>query len=304
MYYSAFLNYLKAEMNKSENTVRAYRSDLDSFRRFLGAELGKADNPADVTLADIRLWISYEAQRGIKNTSLARRETTLRTFYHYLKRRHGLEIDPTANLRGPKLEKALPSFVPQNEICAIIDSYDASESTDVFSAVRNELIVTMLYTTGMRAAELVGLKDVDVDTSRGELKVLGKRNKERIIPFGEELREMISHYRDIRSTSVPQTGTDAFFVRDNGDPVYYGLVYRTVRSVLDSANVKSSRRSPHTLRHSFATDMLNNGADLAAVQKLLGHASLATTQRYTHLSYRELQKNYKLAHPRAQKKEN
>ena len=187
MYYSAFLNYLKAEMNKSENTVRAYRSDLDSFRRFLGAELGKADNPADVTLADIRLWISYEAQRGIKNTSLARRETTLRTFYHYLKRRHGLEIDPTANLRGPKLEKALPSFVPQNEICAIIDSYDASESTDVFSAVRNELIVTMLYTTGMRAAELVGLKDVDVDTSRGELKVLGKRNKERIIPFGEEI---------------------------------------------------------------------------------------------------------------------
>ena len=145
---------------------------------------------------------------------------------------------------------------------------------------------------------------ITVDTSRGELKVLGKRNKERIIPFGEELREMISHYRDIRSTSVPQTGTDAFFVRDNGDPVYYGLVYRTVRSVLDSANVKSSRRSPHTLRHSFATDMLNNGADLAAVQKLLGHASLATTQRYTHLSYRELQKNYKLAHPRAQKKEN
>jgi len=304
MYYSAFLNYLRAEMNKSENTIRAYRSDLDSFRRFLATELGKSDDPSGVTLADIRLWISYEAQRGIKSVSLARRETAVRTFYHYLKRRHGLEIDPTANLRGPKLEKSLPAFVPQNEIEAIIDSYDAAEDCSEFVTVRNELIVTMLYSTGMRAAELVGLKDIDVDTARCELKVLGKRNKERIIPFGEELREMITRYRNIRNTSVPATGTEAFFVRESGEAVYYGLVYRTVRSTLDTANVKASRRSPHTLRHSFATDMLNNGADLAAVQKLLGHASLATTQRYTHLSYRELQKNYKLAHPRAQKKEN
>ncbi len=303
MLYNAFINYLRAEMNKSESTVRAYRSDLDAFRRFLATELGKSDDPSGVTLADIRLWISYEAGRGLKNTSLARRETTLRSFSHYLLRRHGLQTDPTANLRGPKLDKPLPAFVPKDEIGAIIDTYGEEDGND-FDTVRNGLIVTMLYTTGMRAAELVGLKDVDVDTARGELKVLGKRNKERIIPFGEELREMIERYRQLRSAAVPDTGTDAFFVKKDGEKLYYGIVYRAVRSTLDSADVKASRRSPHTLRHSFATDMVNNGADLAAVQKLLGHASLATTQRYTHLSYRELQHNYKLAHPRAQKKEN
>ncbi len=303
MLYSAFFNYLSAEVNKSPATVRAYRSDLAAFRHFLGAELGKDDDPAGVTLADMRLWISYEAQRGLKGASLARRESSLRAFFHFLQRRYGLGVDPTANLRGPKLDKPLPAFVPRDEITSIIDSYGGDEASDDFETVRNDLIVTMLYTTGMRAAELVGLRDVAVNTDTGELKVLGKRNKERIIPFGEELRQMITHYRQLRDNLVPDGGFGAFFVRESGDPLYYGLVYKIVRTTLDAADVKASRRSPHTLRHSFATDMLNNGADLAAVQKLLGHASLATTQRYTHLSYRELKKNYQLAHPRALKKD-
>ncbi len=303
MLYHAFFNYLSAEVNKSSATVRAYRSDLDAFRHFLGAELGKSDDPREVTLADMRLWISQGAQQGLKSTTLARRESSLRAFFHFLQRRYGIEVDPTDNLRGPKLEKVLPSFVPRDEIEAIIDGYGSDVDNEDFETVRNDLIVTMLYTTGMRAAELVGLKDVAVDTRAGELKVLGKRNKERIIPFGDELKAMITHYRQIRDKVVPDCSSGAFFVRVGGEAIYYGLVYKAVRSALDEANVKSSRRSPHTLRHSFATDMLNNGADLAAVQKLLGHASLATTQRYTHLSYRELKKNYQLAHPRALKKE-
>ncbi|MDE6131284.1 MAG: tyrosine-type recombinase/integrase, partial [Muribaculaceae bacterium] len=158
----------------------------------------------------------------------------------------------------------------------------------------------MFYTTGMRAAELIGLRDADVDTRRCELKVLGKRNKERIIPFGQELQEMIELYRTLREKEIPGLQADEFFVRPDGQPVYYVLVNKAVHSLLDG-RVSATKRSPHVLRHSCATDMLNNGADLTAVQRLLGHASLATTQIYTHLSIRDLKNNYKLAHPRAQK---
>lgn len=303
MLYKAFYNYLRGEVNKSASTVRAYRADLDSFRRYVTCELGQSDDPHDLTLADMRLWISYEAQRGIKPSSLARRESSLRAFFHFLQRRYDLAIDPTVHLHSPKREQVLPAFIPQDQIGAILDGYEADKGCEDFEAVRNNLIVTMLYTTGMRASELVGLRDNEVNTRAGELKVLGKRNKERIIPFGDELRAMIEHYRKIRKEQVTGDASESFFVRLSGDPIYYGLVYRVVRSALEEANVNASRRSPHTLRHSFATDMLNGGADLASVQKLLGHASLATTQRYTHLSYRDLKKNYQQAHPRAQKKE-
>ena len=160
----------------------------------------------------------------------------------------------------------------------------------------------MLYSTGMRAAELTGLRDTDVDLSARELKVLGKRNKERMIPFGEELAELIARYREARNSSFGRC--DTFFVLANGRPIYYKEVYRTVRAALEENGVHATRLSPHTLRHSFATDMLNNGSDLRAVQELLGHASLSTTQRYTHLTYRELKQNYQQAHPRAQKNEN
>lgn len=297
MLYSAFFNYLSAEVNKSPATVRAYRSDLAAFRHFLGAELGKDDDPAGVTLADMRLWISYEAQRGLKGASLARRESSLRAFFHFLQRRYGLEVDPTANLRGPKLDKPLPAFVPRDEITSIIDSYGGDEASGDFEAVRNDLIVTMLYTTGMRAAELVGLRDVAVNTDTGELKVLGKRNKERMIPFGKELADMITLYRTIR----PATPAAELFVLEDGRPLAYRNLLGIVKENL-AGRVTVARRTPHVLRHSFATDMLNGGAEITAVQQLLGHASLATTQIYTHLSYRELQHNYQQAHPRAQKK--
>ena len=301
MLYSAFFNYLSAEVNKSPATVRAYRSDLAAFRHFLGAELGKDDDPAGVTLADMRLWISYEAQRGLKGASLARRESSLRAFFHFLQRRYGLGVDPTANLRGPKLDKPLPAFVPRDEITSIIDSYGGDEASDDFETVRNDLIVTMLYTTGMRAAELVGLRDVAVNTDTGELKVLGKRNKERIIPFGEELRQMITHYRQLRDNLVPDGGFGAFFVRESGDPLYYGLVYKIVRTTLDAADVKASRRSPHTLRHSFATHLLEGGANLRAIQQMLGHESISTTEIYLNIDNTHLRSEILMHHPRNMK---
>ncbi|MDE6459066.1 MAG: tyrosine-type recombinase/integrase [Muribaculum sp.] len=178
---------------------------------------------------------------------------------------------------------------------------DAEIDTDDFNQVRDRLIVDMIYTTGLRASEVTGLLDADIDTARGELKVLGKRNKERIIPFGPELAKMIAQYRNLRASTVPPPAADEFFVRKSGEPIYRKLVYNAVHNAL-SGHTVARRQSPHVLRHSFATDMLNNGADLYSVQQLLGHQSLATTQVYTHITYRELKQNYQQAHPRALKK--
>ena len=287
-------------MNLSSRTVIAYKSDLEQLRTFCREELGKDGNPELITLTDLRLWITGLASRNVHARSVARKITAVRSFYEYLCRREGVSVNPTLKLKAPKASKPLPAFIPQNETCGIIDTF--AEDSEDFRTVRNHLIITMLYSTGMRASELTGLRDAAVDTSACELKVLGKRNKERIIPFGQELRTMIQHYREIRRTTVGGS-VENFFVHPDGKPIHYSLVNRAVHAVLDGASVHSSKRSPHVLRHSFATDMLNNGAELTAVQQLLGHSSLATTQKYTHLTYRELQNNYKLAHPRAQKKE-
>ena len=299
MLYEAFYDFIRCETTRSPHTVSAYRRDLEQFRHFLTAELCHAsDNPMEASYADLRLWVASLSSQGLATTSVLRKMSALRAFYAYLVRHHGLEVNPASRLVAPRAPHALPVFVPPADTAKAIGMMNAFSSD--FTEARNALIVVMLYSTGMRESELIGLKDVDVDTRRGELKVLGKRNKERIIPFGNELSDMISHYRTLRNETAG--ASEAFFVRPGGEPLYRALVYKVVRGSLTDAGVASSRRSPHVLRHSFATDMLNDGADLNAVQKLLGHQSLATTQRYTHISYRELQQNYKLAHPRAQKK--
>lgn len=290
----------------SPHTVRAYRQDLEQLRDFLVVKLKRSDNPCEITLADMRMWVASMVSDGLKTCSVVRKIQSARRFFHYLQRYHGLPCNPAAELQAPAVEKRLPDCIREEEINATVDSFEFDETSFVY--VRDSLIVSMLYTTGMRSAELIGLKNSAVDTVRGELKVLGKRNKERIIPFGDELKEMITRYRTLRTSLLDTLGQadasdDAFFIRPTGEPLYYGLLYRTVRRELDGAGVHASRRSPHILRHSFATDMLNNGADLSALQQLLGHASLASTQKYTHLTYRDLKTNYELAHPRAQKKE-
>lgn len=306
--YELFLDYLRCERRLSNHTLRAYRGDLQSLRDYLTSVLMRDDNPETINTTELRLWISHMAAEGNRSTTISRRESAVRQFYAFLHRRYGITNDPCSGLRGPKLDKPLPAFVPKSEICAMVDDIadefaddKASNVADVdtFEQVRNELILAMLYNTGMRASELQQLEDDDVDTIAGELKVHGKRNKDRIIPFGTELSTMIDVYRSYRASVTGISRTDTFFVRKDGSAVYYGLIYNAIRSQLDEASVSSSRRSPHVLRHTFATDMLNGGADLAAVQKLLGHASLATTQRYVHLSFKDLQKNYVQAHPRA-----
>ena len=291
----AFLTYIRCELALSVHTVSAYKADLTAWRDY--ATGGRPDDfrPGDVTTSDLRTWIAAEARAGAAPRTHRRKVQALRAFYKFMVRRHLTDVNPAAELTLSKLPGLLPAFIRRQETEAVLDA----EVSDDFESVRDHLILLMLYSTGMRASELIGLTDGDVDTGRCELKVHGKRNKDRIIPFGKELARTIDTYKRIRATEL-KASPEAFFVRDTGEPLYYMLVNRIVHKALDG-NVHSDKRSPHVLRHSFATDMLNNGADLPSLQQLLGHASLATTQVYTHITYRELQQNYKQAHPRAAK---
>ena len=296
----AFLKYLSSELAKSPATVDAYGRDLRQWSDYATSN-GRYDlEPQTTSVDDLRLWVAWLAKQGCCQRSIRRKVQSLRAFFNFMMREHGMASNPAAELEPAKLPKTLPVIVKPSETAAMLD-----EEIDMkdFTQVRNRLIVLMIYTTGMRCSEVVGLKDVNVDAKKGELKVLGKRNKERIIPFGKELADMITAYRALRTDiSASTAGADApFFVREDGEPVYRKLVYDAVHRSMEGT-VHATRLSPHVLRHSFATDMLNNGANLTAVQQLLGHESLATTQIYTHVSYREISNNYQHAHPRALKK--
>ncbi len=294
-----FLKYLEAELGLSVNTLSAYATDLRQWTEYICHKRAVEHfDPSTVSSTELRGWLAKLGKDGLTPRTLRRKAQSLRAFYSYLMRHCRLSVNPASELTLAKIPKHLPVYVRQEETNAMIDA--EVDDTD-FTAVRNSLIIDMLYTTGIRCSELTGLRDADVDVARGELKVLGKRNKERIIPFGKDLTDRIIAYRHLRSEAgIGCCAT--FFVRDNGLPLYRKLVYNVVHRAMVDNGVHASRMSPHVLRHSFATDLLNDGADLNAVQQLLGHASLSTTQIYTHLSYRELKHNYQLAHPRAKKK--
>lgn len=298
MLINEFLTYTRCELNLSAHTVLSYKTDLEQWRDY-ATDHGRYDfDPTDITVADLRSWLATMASDGITPRTIRRKTQALRAFYRFMVKRHGIQSNPASEIVLAKTPKPLPVYVAPGETNKMLD---VEIDTDNFTEVRNRLILTMLYSTGIRREELITLLDSNVDTAKGELKVLGKRNKERIIPFGNELTEMIMTYRQLRSRDVVSS-PERFFVKDDGEPLYAKLVYNLVHEAMAAAGVHASRMSPHVLRHSFATDMLNNGAELPAVQKLLGHQSLATTQIYTHITYRELQQNYKLAHPRASKR--
>ncbi len=304
MLIDSFLTYIRCELNLSAHTVSSYARDIHQWYDFAasvsiaGCGRGHVEpDPAVISVNDLRLWVSFMASEGISARSIRRKIQSMRAFYKYLMRRHGVESNPAAEITSARIARRLPVFIRPEQTENILDS--DFDHTD-FAEVRNRLIVVMFYSTGMRCSELVGLLDVDVNVGHSELKVLGKRNKERLIPFGDEMKDLITLYRQVRDKAIPIGRAPEFFLKPDGKAMYRGLVYKVVHEEL-SGRVTASKCSPHVLRHSFATDMLNNGADITAVQQLLGHQSLATTQIYTHLSYRELLNNYKLAHPRAQK---
>ncbi len=304
-----FLQYLRLELNYSKLTVDAYGTDLRAW-----ADFATGGNPSslivtDVTTSDLRRWIGTIARQGCSPRTVRRKASSLRAFFRFLMRRHGLPANPASALTLAKTPKDLPVYIRPEDTGRILEKNDPETATPPagFTDTRDRLIIDILYSTGIRCSELVGLLDIDADTRKGELKVLGKRNKERIIPIGPELMQSIDDYRRIRdaspSTAIsPADRTAPLLVRADGRPLYRRLVYNVVHRTLAEGGVHAARLSPHVLRHSFATDMLNAGAPISSVQQLLGHASLASTQIYTHVTYSELKHNYQLAHPRALKK--
>lgn len=292
---------MRCELNLSAHTVSSYHTDICQFADFITG--GKADSfqPELTEPSDLRAWTVQLSSQGISSRSIKRKMSALSALFRFLMRQGIIHTNPANEVPLAKTRKTLPTFIRQDEIREIIAEQQNSQLTEAeFLQTRNSLILLLFYTTGIRLSELISLTDVNIDTRRGELKVLGKRNKERLIPFGGELAEAIENYLQIRARCVVTPQNGLFFCRPDGQPLYATLVQRIIHKTL-AGHTHATRLSPHTLRHSFATDMLNNGADLRSVQQLLGHESLQTTQIYTHLTRSDLQNNYKLAHPRAQK---
>ncbi len=293
MLIKSFLDYLRLERNYSEKTLVSYETDLREFEDYLEeteAELELAKVHSDV----VRNWIISLMDKGRAATSVNRKLSSLRSFYHFLLRRKRITVNPMLKIVGPKKRKPLPSFVREKDMDRLLDECSFGEG---FEGCRDRTILEMFYATGMRLSELIGLNDADVDFSAKLIKVTGKRNKQRLIPFGNELAEDLHLYIKVRNEVMPQ-GAEAFFVLKDGKRMYPMAVYRIVKRNL-SRVVSLKKRSPHVLRHTFATAMLNDSAELRSVKELLGHESLVTTEVYTHATFEELKKVYEQAHPRA-----
>lgn len=294
MLIESFLTYLRCEPGLSVHTVASYGTHLRQWEQWETQRRGHPPVAAEVTVSQLREWLLSLSSSHPAPATVRSKVQALRAFFHWLMVRHGLPANPAAQLSLPKLPQPLPTHVREEDSRRMLDTpIDRND----FTEVRDRLIILMLYTTGIRCSELIDLEDTNVDTRKRELKVHGKRNKDRLVPFGDELAELIDTYRHLRDCITGPT--EPLFVRITGEPLYRKMVYRIVHDTMEAEGVRVQRLSPHVLRHSCATDLLNHGADLLAVQQLLGHASLATTQIYTHLSYRDLQNIYQQAHPRA-----
>ena len=289
-----FLEYLHSERNNSQATIESYAKDLQDFLAFYEPQNEQA-TWKNVEANDVREWVIYllDAQK-LTAASVNRKLSTLRTFFKYLRMMEWVEVNPMEKVVGPKKKRPLPYFVREAEMDRLLEMM-ADDAT--FRGVRDRLILMMFYETGIRRAELLGMTDADVDVSARQIKVTGKRNKQRIVPFGEELEGEVRKYKDIRSASFETATFPTFFVTEKGAPMNAGQVTKVVNENLSKVTT-IKKRSPHVLRHSFATAMLNNKADLTSIQKLLGHESVATTEIYTHVSFEELKSEYKNAHPR------
>lgn len=288
-----FLKYLQYEKNYSFHTVLSYRNDLSEFSQFIQNINGKFD-PLNIDHKMIRQWIVSLMENKISPRSVNRKISTLKSFYRFLVRRNIATSNPAKKINSLKIEKNLPLFFKETEVEEVLN--EDNDATD-FESCRNRLIIAMFYETGIRLSELIEIKDTDIDLPAKTIRVLGKRNKERIIPFGGQLYNDIITYRQIRKNEI-EFNTYYLYVRKNGEKMYPRLVYQIVHNKM-SEQSSLIKRSPHVLRHTFATSILNGGADINAVKELLGHASLAATQVYTHTTFEQLRNIYKQAHPRA-----
>lgn len=296
-----FLDYLSHERAYSPHTVTSYENDLRAFEAYLE----QTENGLDVVDADadlVRGWAMELVASGMKATTVNRKLSSLRTFYKYLLKKGEIGVSPMQGVGGPKKAKPLPQFVREADMERMLCATAQGES---WKEVREHVILQLFYETGIRLSELVGLNDGDVDFGRMAIKVTGKRNKQRIVPIGQGMADSLRRYMEMRNENLPTLSSrlstlssQPLFVTDKGQRVYPNWVYRLVRKNLSQV-VTLKKRSPHVLRHTFATAMLNNEAELEAVKELMGHESVSTTQIYTHTTFEELKKAYHQAHPRA-----
>lgn len=288
-----FLNYLKNEKRYSSLTLLAYKKDLEQFLMYCGT-INDIRGFEDVTPKIVREWVVIKMSEGKTVTTVRRKLSTLRTFFRFLMKEGIVREDPTEIVMTPKMGHRLPVFVPDYQMD---DLLDAEELQGGFHELRDRLVLLMAYFTGMRRSELVGLKIRDVDFSGKNLVITGKGNKQRLLPLADELVEDMNCYLEQRK-EVVQNEHGYFFVTDKGKPVYDKFIYRLVEKYL-SMYTTLSKKSPHVLRHTFATQLLNNGACIEAIRELLGHADLSATQVYTHNSFENLIRVFNEAHPRA-----
>ena len=290
-----FLDYLKYEKRSSEHTVTAYEGDLAQFEQYL------ADNFKDVKILEVeplmvRAWMMELLEKEISARSVGRKVSALRAFFRYHVKLKNLTVNPMEAVTSPKVKKRLPQFVEEEDMANL---FSEDLFADTYEGWRDRLIIELFYVTGMRLSELTNIRRNDVDLYACTVKVLGKRNKERVIPFSSRVKDLILKYFSLFDEKYPEIPKNYYiFVAPNCNKIYPKAVYRIVRKYLDLVTT-IDKRSPHVLRHTFATHLLNHGADINAIKEILGHASLSATQIYTHNSIEKLKNIYNQAHPRA-----
>ena len=289
MLQNKFIIYLSSEKRFSEHTIKSYTTDLKQFTSFLSSEFQIIDEINEISFQIIRTWIASLLEKGINPRSVNRKISTLKTYFKFLIREGELVENPMMKVVAPKSKKRLPVFIEEDQIASLLNEVQFEEG---FVGQRNKLIIELFYVTGIRLSELINIKISDIDFNNQSIKVLGKRNKERIIPLSSTTINSLNNFIENNQKN------NFLFTNLEGEKLYNKLVYRLVNKYI--AEISSvNKKSPHILRHTFATHMLNNGADINAIKELLGHANLSATQVYTHNTIEKLKTVYKQAHPRA-----
>jgi integrase/recombinase XerC len=292
-HFGDFLQYIRFLRQYSPNTVRSYQKDLEQFFVFINAS--DSDEESGIDHHQIRNWVIELMETGNSARSTNRKLSALKTYFRFLMKEGFVAVNPLNKVLTPKSDKKLPVFVGEQQMNQLLDETEFGED---YSGKRNRMIIETFYNTGIRISEMINLKMPDIDFSKQTIKVLGKRNKERLIPFSANFSVMMQQYIQDRETAFSGEKDDSLFLTARGKKLYARLVYRVVRSYLTLVTT-ADKKSPHVLRHTFATHMLNRGADLNAIKELLGHANLSATEVYTHNTFEKLKSVYKQAHPRA-----
>jgi integrase/recombinase XerC len=293
---TSFLEYLFLEKGYSRHTITAYKADLFAFNHFCEITYDQ-ENLVAINYSQIRSWIVSLVNGGIANSTINRKVSSLKSFYKFLQKIAQREDNPLSKHKALKVAKKVQVPFTSSEINLVLQNIGKEKD---FDALRNKLLVALLYSTGMRRAELIAIKGVDVDIAGKTIKVLGKRNKERFVPILTSVLESLQHFLELKTKN--NLNSEFLLITSKGNKLYETLVYRIINSYFSQVSTKV-KKSPHILRHSFATHLLNEGADLNSVKELLGHSSLASTQVYTHNSLDAIKKVYNHAHPRSNKKQ-